>query len=257
MNEFMNVKESWFLYDTVCVSPFVDSLTHPISGWYASFADLGGSDSVSFFDSRNKSIGLAYNNQDSRDQIPYALVAESISVGFFAPSTASQVGTLDQYPYRGRVDTISAFWDNDLPQHASATFRVNQDDRLKTCCALLAPGYGSVGSACGQGDTSVVGGQSNSVHASGMGTAHLKYRWNFPTGIGIPRRATLCVNVRFTEWARAALQAIWGPGNIELKDYVPGEPPTSEQVYRPTMFMIQCLVQGKRQVQQRGEYHAS
>ncbi|MCK4785549.1 MAG: hypothetical protein KAV87_17480 [Desulfobacteraceae bacterium] len=254
---FMNVKEQWFMYDTVAVTPYLDSLTHPISGWFNNFNDLGMSDSVSFFDSRNKSIGLAYNNQDSRDQIPYALVAESISVGFFAPSTSSQLGTLDAQPIRGRVDTVSSFWDNELPQHASAIFRVNQDDRLKTTCAMMAPGYGPVGSACGQGNTSAVGGMSNSVHASGFGAAHLKYRWDFPTGIGIPRRATVALTLQFTEWARTAFQTLWGPGNAEFWDFVEGDPPTSLLVYKPTFFMIQCLIQGKRQVQQRGEYHAS
>lgn len=254
---FMNVKEKWFMYDTIAVTPYLDQLTHPISGWYSTFADLGQSDSITFFDSRNKSIGLAYNNQDSRDQIPYALVAESISVGFFAPATSTQVGELTDGTYRGRVDTISAFWDNDLPQHASATFRVNQDDRLKTNVAMMSPGYGPVGNAMGQGNTSAVGGQSNSVHASGNGMAHLKYRWDFPTGIGIPRRATLALDMRLTEWARAALAKIWGPGLAEFKDYVAGDPPTSTQAFRPTFFMIQCLIEGKRQVQQRGEYHAS
>jgi hypothetical protein len=252
--DFQNVKESWFMYDTIAVSPWLENLSHPISGWYETFVDLSDSDSVTFFDSRNKSIGLAYNNQDSRDQIPYALVAESISVGFFAPATASQVGTLDEGDTRGRIDQMSSFWDNELPQHASATFRVNQDERLKTTCAMLAPGYGPVGGSMGQGDTSTVGGVSSTVHANGFGTAHFKYRWNFPTGIAIPRRATVAVQLRFSEWARAALAQIWGPGNIHLKNYVDEE--STEVVYKPTMFMIQCLIQGKRQVQQRGEYHA-
>lgn len=255
--DFMNVKEQWFMYDTVAVSPWVDLLSHPISGWYPDFAGLSGADSVSFFDSRNKGlVGLAYNNQDSRDQIPYALTAESISVGFFAPATASQTGTVDQLDLPGRVDTISSFWDNELPQHTGATFRVNQDDRLKTTCAMMSPGYGPVGQASGQGDTSSVGGYSTSVHAAGWGVARLKFRWDFPGGIGIPRRGTIAVQLRFTEWARDVLSKLWGPGNVSLKNYVGGEVPTTEIVHKPTMFMIQCLIQGKRQVQQRGEYHA-
>lgn len=251
---FMNVKESWFMYDTIAVSPWIDNLSHPITGWFNSFATLSASDSVTFFDSRNKSIGLAYNNQDSRDQIPYAMVMESVSIGFFAPATSTQVGSLDQGDTRGRVDQLSAFWDNELPQHASAVVRVNQDERLKASCAMLSPGYGPVGTSIGQGDTSTVGGSSSSVHASGFGAAHFKYRWDFPTGIGIPRRATVAVQLRFSEWARTVLSNFWGPGNISLKNYV--DETTTEYVYKPTMFMIQCLIQGKRQVQQRGELHA-
>lgn len=254
MPEFLNVKEQWFLYDTINISSWIDELTHPITGWYNSFAALGAADNVTFFDSRNKSVGLAYNNQDSRDQIPYAFVVNSLSVAFFAPATASQIGDIGDGDSRNRIDTASAWWTNELPQHASAEFIVNQDTRLKANCAMLPSGYGPVGGAMGQGDTSVIGGYCNTVDTSGMGVAHLKYRWTFPTGIGVPRRATLKVVVRFSEWARAALGLLWGPGNIQLRHYI--DDSTSDVVQRATNFQIQCLLQGKRQVQQRGEYHA-
>lgn len=254
--KFMNVNESWFLYDTIMVSPYVDSLPHPVPGWYNSFAALGADDDITFFNSRNKSIGLAYNNQESRDQIPFALVAESISVAFLAPACSSQLGDLGQNPFRGRLDTMSGFFAHELPQHASMIFRVNQDERLKTNCAMVPPGYGEIGFAMGQGDIAAIGGGGNSVTAGGWGRSHFKYRWEFATGIGIPRRATMAVHIRFVEWARTALQALWGPGNMELWNYVEDVPPTNELAYYYTAFLIQVLVQGKREVQQRGEYHA-
>lgn len=254
--QFKNVKEQWYLYDTVAVSPWVNTLAHPIPGWFPTFNDLSQTDDVTFFNTRNKSIGLAYNNQESRDQIPFALTAETLSVGFFAPACSSQLGTLDEDTYRGRVDGISSWWENELPQHTSVVFRVNQDERLKTNCMLVAPCYGPVGSAMGQGDLAAAGGNNGSVTIGGNGRAHLKYRWNFPTGIGIPRRATMAVTLRFVEFARYVLGRLWGPGNNEFINYVAGDPPTSELVYKPTMFMIQVLVTGRRQVQQRGEYHA-
>lgn len=248
--KFMNVKESWFLYDTIAVSPYVATLAHPIPGWYETFNDIAAADDLTFFNSRNKSIGLAYNNQESRDQIPYALQAESISVGFFAPSTSSQVGTLDQGTYRGRVDGISSYWENELPQHTSVVFRTNQDERLKTTAAMLAPSYGPVGHSMGQGNTSNVGGVCASITAGGFGRAHLKFRWEFPAPVDIPRRATIAVTLRMVEWARNNLSHLWGPGNIQLWNSDPAI------VYKPTMFFIQCLITGTRQVQQRAEYHA-
>lgn len=254
--KFMNVKESWFLYDTVAVSEWVDELAHPIPGWYNSFAALGADDDISFFTSRNKSIGTAYNNQESRDQIPFALVAESISVGFLSPATSSQVGSLTTGTYRGRVDTISAWWANELPAHTSMIFRTNQDERLKMSCAMAPPGYGDVGFSMGQGDIGSQGGIGGSVSTVGWGVPHLKYRWTFPTGIGIPRRATIGVSLRFVEWARDFLTKMWGPGNIELEEYSEGPPETGDRVYRPSMFLIQVLISGRREVQQRGEYHA-
>lgn len=253
MTKYMNVKEQWFLYDTIAISPYVDTLAHPIPGWYSTFSDLAAADDLTFFNSRNKSIGLAYNNQESRDQIPYALEAESISVGFFAPSTSSQVGTLDEGTYRGRVDNISSYFQDELPQHTSMIFRVNQDERLKTNCAMVSPGYGPTGFSMGQGNTSNVGGSCASVNAGGFGRSHLKYRWEFPTKIGVPRRATIAVTLRFVEWVRFNMNKLWGPGNIQLRGRVDDSSVTQ---YKPTMFFIQCLITGTRQVQQRAEYHA-
>jgi hypothetical protein len=60
--------------------------------------------------------------------------------------------------------------------------------------------------------------------------------------------------MRLTEWARKTLSQIWGPGLVEFVDYDDG---SHVQAFRPSFFMIQCLIEGKRQVQQRGEYHAS
>lgn len=254
--QFMNVNEQWFLYDTIAVSPWVSTLPHPIPGWYPSFAALGAADDIQFFTSRNKTIGLAYNNQESRDNIPFALVAESLSVFFISPATSSLVGTLDQEAYRGRNDTMSAFWANELPHHTSMIFRTNQDERLKCSCAMVPPGYGDVGFSMGQGDISAQGGVSGSVSAVGWGKSHLNYRWVFPTGIGIPRRATIGVSLRLVEWARNVLTTIWGPGNVEVYNYDEGPPVTYPRAFKPAMFLIQCLITGRREVQQRGEYHA-
>lgn len=256
-NEYMNVKEPWFLYDTVAVSSWVDTLDHKPSGWYGTFAGFSGADAISFFDSRNKSIGLAYNNQESRDQVPYALVVETLSIGFFAPATGSQIGTVPsgESGIPGRADQVSTWWEIELPQHTSCVFRVNQDDRLKTNCAMLSPGYGPVGGMMGQGDMAAdQGGRNTTVHAQGMGISHLKYRWKFPTGIGVPRRATMVVELRMVEWARDVLDTLWGPGQAIYRDSE--LPDVGEEITKPTMFMIQCLVTGRREVQQRGEYHA-
>lgn len=253
-NEFMNVKESWHMYDTILVSPFLDTFSHPVPGWYSTFAAMSQTDSLSFFDSRNKSVGLAYNNQDSRDQIPFAFVIESISVGFFAP-TIPQIGVASSGEYvPGRADTFSSFWNAELPEHVSAILRVNQDERLKTKASMLPAGYGAYGNMMGQGATSDVGGNNQSVSCNNMGRAHMKYRWEFPTGIGVPRRATLAVNLQLTEWAKDVLNTLWGPGYHRMYDWDDGA--ITEDLEKPSCYMIQVLLSGKRQVQQRAQYHA-
>lgn len=263
-DQFMNVKEQWFMYDTIGVTPWLDELTHPIPGWFNSFTALGNTDALTFFDTRNKSIGLAYNNQEARDQVPFAYIVETLSVGFFAPACASQLAS-ETIPsdttWIGRMDTMSAFWDNELPQHTSVIFRVNQDERLKGVCSIVPPNYGPVGGCIGQGDFSdptppAIGGGNYGVHANGMGRAHLKYRWEFPGGIGVPRRATMVVECRMVEWARQILRDLWGPGYFVMRDYDPDETPENPITPKPSMFAIQCLVTGRREVQQRGQYHA-
>jgi hypothetical protein len=252
--QFMNVREKWFYYDTILVSPWVALLSHPIPGWFSSFAQIATADSLTFFNARNKAIGLSYNNQEARDQLPFALVAETVSLGFFGPATSSLYGTpCTAQPVKGRVDFLPAWGETEVPQHTSCVFKTNQDERLKINCAMVPPSYGPVGTAIGQGDTSAtINGQSASTDTAGMGTAHLKYRWEFAAGgIGIPRRATMSVEIRFTEWVKAWLAGLWGPGNVEF-----ATAPTPTYVQIPSAFMIQCMVTGRREVQQRGEYHA-
>jgi len=263
-DQFMNVKEQWFMYDTIGITPWLEEITHPIPGWFGSFTALANTDALTFFDTRNKSIGLAYNNQESRDQVPFAYIVETLSVGFFGPACASLLSS-ETIPsdatWIGRMDTMSAFWDNELPQHTSVIFRVNQDERLKGVCSIVPPNYGPVGGCVGQGDFSdatppAIGGGNYGVHANGMGRAHLKYRWEFPGGIGVPRRATMVVECRLVEWAREVLRDIWGPGYFVMRDYDPDETPENPIKPKPSLFAIQCLVTGRREVQQRGQYHA-
>jgi hypothetical protein len=264
--DYQNVKEQWFMYDSFAVSPWVETAPHPPSGWFSTFVALSNTDSVTFFDSRNKQIGLAYNNQDSRDQLSYAFVVQSISIGFFAPTCSSMLASNvipSDTTWIGRNDEMSSFWNNELPQHTSLIFRVNQDERLKTVCSMVPPSYGPVGQCIGQGDLSdttgpapAIGGGNYTVSAGGMGRSHLKFRWEFPGGIGVPKRATMVAECRFTEWAREALRSLWGPGYFVMRDHDPDETPENPIAPKPSMFIMQCLLTGKREVQQRGEYHA-
>lgn len=262
-DQFRNVKEPWFMYDTIGISEWVDDQDHPPVGWYSSFADLGAADELTFFDTRNKSIGIAYNNQDSRDQLSFAYIINSISVGFFGPALATLISRATipgDTTSIGRNDALSAWWDLEFPQHCSAILRVNQDERLKTNAAIIGPGYGPVGSCIGQGDmsdpASTIGGMNTSVHAGGQSRSALKLRWEFPNGMGVQRRASMNVSLRLTEWARTALQTVWGPGWFLLRDYDSDETPANPIVPRQSMFMIQVMLTGMREVQQRGQYHA-
>lgn len=172
MSERRNVREQITLTDTVLVSKYVRQLADRPQGWFATFGEFGSAGSFSFFDTRNRSIGIFYNNQDARDQLPFAMRIMSIGIKFFGPGCASQftaclnMGTTNaqREPFdeesvtdptfvqlANREELHSGVWEADLPNHCAATLRTNQDIRLRAPCTMLVPGYGPVGGGWGWG----------------------------------------------------------------------------------------------------------
>lgn len=250
----MNVGERWTMFDTVMISPFVANLgNNAPAGWFESFVDLGLADSIPFFNIRNQSIGRPYNNQATRDQLPYAIRLKSIGIAFIAPSIASQIGAEGPSAEAGnRVDHLSAFFEADLPTHASFTFKVNQDERLITTAFMCPPGYGPTGGGfVHEGNTAGADVSVGSVQAVSQGEPDLGVRWIFPIDIDMPRRASVSAEIRLTEYARQFLQALWGPGYLNFHDNTTGNP----SALYPCAFMIQITLHGERLVQQRGEAH--
>jgi hypothetical protein len=175
MPQRQNVREQIILTDTVLVGKYVGQMTDRPSGWFASFADAGAAGSFSFMNVRNRSIGITYNNQDARDQLPFGMRITSLGVKFWAPACASQFTacqnkgstTLDRVavsdetytdpPYAeltNREELHSAVWESDLPNHCSLILRTNQDIRLRGPVALFTPGFGPVGGGWGWGSPS-------------------------------------------------------------------------------------------------------
>lgn len=264
MEKYLNVRERWTLYDTVLISGDVANLPTPVSGWFSTFAQLGSMDAITFFDSRNRSIpgGIAYNNLDSQDQLSFPFWAESISVAFFSPSSGSSMfeAQTTPAPYSTiRTDYVCPFFEFELPTHAAMKFRTNQDERLTLNAMMAEPGYGPIGHAMGQGDMGFFRGVGYSYSVGGQGRAHPKFRWMFSKHLGIEKRATISVEIRFSEWARNALQSIWGPGyqqfwpHTGVSNY---DVPANYARMRYQTFGIQAAISGYREVQQRGQYHA-
>lgn len=167
-----NVKEQIILTDTILVSKFVGQMTDRPSGWFGSFADAGAAGEFSFMNVRNRSIGVAYNNQDARDQLPFGMRITSIGVKCFGPAAASQFTAClnkgstdtDRVPYAddvyvdpvpaeltNREELHTAVWEADLPNHLSLILRTNQDIRLRGPVAIFTPGFGAVGGGWGWG----------------------------------------------------------------------------------------------------------
>ena len=250
---FMNVREQWLLYDSVGVFDTTGSAIVNPPGWFTTFAGLGAANEVDFFNVRNRNVGLMYTNQDSRDNMPYGFRCTSIGIGLWAMCfTQAPTWAIDDA--FSPDDSVSHIWQNDLPRHASITFRVQQDDILK-CTALMAPpGYGPYGGGFGRGSpsrlpTDVSNGYDHTANVVTQGNPFVTCRWTFPLSIDIPRRATINVKLKFSEWARQFL-AILPQGRewfgINDADDVTG---------LPIFAGIQCSLAGERLVQQRGQHH--
>lgn len=254
--EYANVRESWMLYDTVAVSlaPPYGTPDYP-NGWFPNWLTMGAATEISFFNVRNRRIGLSYNNQDARDQIPYAFRARSIGISFWA----TPITEFEGLPSAGNClpeDCTHHVFTHDLPRHASLTFQVAQDEILKTT-ALMAPGgYGPVGGGYMRGQPSSYFDQGFDVAlgVATQGESRLTNRWVFPVPIDIPRNASLSAKIRFSEYGRQLLQAFpqqnpWYAGGLG------GDSNESGEIQMPVSAGIQISLIGDRLVQQRGQYH--
>lgn len=249
IKDFENVPENWVLYDTVLVGGYALSMNFH-DGYQPTFTALGGLTNLPFFNVRNRNHGLSYNNQDTRDQLPWVFKIFTVGVSFFAPSTVlyRDFGT----PTGAQV-TEQHIFETELPKHASLVIQTNQDNRLKINSLMAPPGYGPVGGGVAQGNAEVVstGAYANVTKgAFCQGIPELTNKWGFANPLQVPRRANLSATVTFSEYGRELLNAMPGP----FKQWF--RPPVGPWFSQWGMFGIQVVLGGQRQVQQRGQYHA-
>jgi len=247
---FENVGENWVLYDTCLCGAHTDNMDFH-EGWFTGFAFLGAATSIPFFNVRNRNVGLAYNNQDKRDQLAFAFRIFTIGVTFFSPGSAMYRDTAGVPT--GPETTCLHFWETELPKHASIELQVKQDERLKLGCLMAPPGYGAVGGGVAQGDPENVAEWATpnvSLWNFNQGIPELTNKWAFRNPLEVPRTANLSVIVRFSEYGRQMLQTMPGPHQY------PFQHPTSGYAFKSGMCGIQVVLGGQRLVQQRGQAHA-
>lgn len=251
---FQNVAESWTLHDTILVTGYANQLDWR-DGYFASFNLAGQAVNFPFFNVRNSNHHIAYNNQEVRDSMAYAFEAWSLGVDFWAPQLQTQ---FSGSPVDTVYSQVCAAWQCDVPRHASITFRVNQDERLKTQCCIASPGMGPVGGGVAQGvQANVLYGTGQAINPikglTSMGEASITNRWKFPNPIRIPRRASIGAVVELSEYGRQMLQAMPGPYSMRFWDTTE---PDHVEILKWVCFGITVSLTGKRLVQERGRYHA-
>lgn len=245
--ETYNVEETFPLFDTVGVTGYLDSIQPTPPGWFPTFAAAGAANDISFFNVRNKATcGLAYNNQETRDQTAWGYLLRAIGVQFFAPPSAIQI---DDNNYQESLH--SSLWSADLPIHSSLTLSINQDDYLKVNTQMCGAGIGPTFGGYGQYGTLSVSGTGVAQGSQTNGESMLKNMWHFPDPIGIPRRAAISAKIKFSEYGRRLLQALRGPHSHQFYG-----PAYAQAIKLYSFFGIRVILVGQRLVQQRGELHA-
>lgn len=254
---YENVVENWTLYDTVLISDAVIQPNTPITfsdGYFGSYVALGAANQVPFFNVRNRTSGLAYNNQDTRDQMAYAMKIFTIGVQFFGPSTSLYRNNAGA-PL-GQSVTEQTVFITELPKHCSLQLQTNQDIRLKINSLMAPSGIGSIGGGVAQGDALRAGipfPSPNVVKSNwNQGITMLNNRWSFRNPIEIPRRANMSAVLRISEYGRQLLGAMTGP-HLQPFEAVIND---GSQVFKAGMCGIRVIVNGMRFVQQRGQLHA-
>lgn len=249
---FENVPENWVLYDTVLIGLYAAQMNFN-DGYFPSYLTLGQATDVPFFNVRNRNHGLPYNNQDTRDQLPWVFKIFTIGVSFFSPTTP--LWRDGAGAPTGAQNSEQHIFETELPKHCSLTLQTNQDERLKINSLMAPPGYGIVSGGVGQGERQI---QSNNTYPDvakwgfTQGVPELTNKWGFTNPLEVPRRANLSVRIQINEYGRELLQALPGPFNQAFRQV--GSP--SQWFFHPGFCGIQVTLGGQRQVQQRGQYHA-
>lgn len=255
--QYENVVENWTLYDTVLISTLVGAQDTPISfsdGYFASYAALGAANEVPFFNVRNRTSGLAYNNQDTRDTMNYGMKIFTVGVQFFSPCTSLYKNV--EGAVMGQSVTEQTIFATELPKHCSLRLNTNQDERLKINALMASAGIGAIGGGVAQGDrtddTQVAFNSPNVVKTNfNQGVSMLNNRWSFRNPIEIPRRANMSVTIKISEYGRQMLGAMVGPKNQPFQDVAHD----GSVYFSPGMCGIRVLINGMRFVQQRGQLH--
>lgn len=238
MNMQKNALEMAVLMDTVLIASNAPQL-YKSSNYYGSYAELANSAVIPFFNVRNRSAGLAYNNLDSANKLPFAYHLTSIGVGFESPMIAYGGPPTSQTP-------SDLFWAQEIPKHAALILRVSQDEKLVCSCMALPEGVGLAGFSAGLESQAPTGAtRPGAMHNIKVGSIDPRGRYGFKEPLRMPREVTYEVQIILSDYARMCLSRMSGPG-----DYIHD---VSGLVATPAASLIRVTMHGVREVQQRND----
>lgn len=258
MNELLNVREKWLMYDTVLIANGIAKAAYPNAGYFDTFLQLSAANEISFFNTRNRSmVGEAYCNQDSTDKMTWPFWANDIGVQFFALPMSAKVGADPESPVTDQQSENNGLllFLSMLKDHCSVTLKVNVDEKLTANAAMLPAGVG----LCGHAIPDITsGGQFVGLTSNwSNGEKRLSNRFKFPDPIEIPRGHTFSVKLEFSNIGKQLLRSMTGPGivNVNSDEIDANHGDGAHYVSLPQICGIRVSLIGTREVQQRGALH--
>jgi hypothetical protein len=238
----VNATEIWPLYDSVMICNAVTTL-YPKANWYAQYSDFADPAEIPFFNVRNRSIGMQYNNFDSSEKLPFVYHIYGLAISVQAP-IVSQIKIGEDNPTAAnQTRPGDLFFATELARHSAFILKVGQDEKMVNATNLLPPGSGVHGFA----DMFNKAGNNAGSMPSNLqnGVPEHKNVWAFPEPIAVPRDRNVSGTLVLSSYMRESLKKCIGPGNY-LNDDTADHP----NKY-PAASVIRATLIGKREVQLR------
>ncbi len=229
-------REQWERYDTVIVGAGAQDQS---KGWFNNFTGFAGVSQLSWFQSRDSNVDLAWTNQKS-ERYDYAQDLYNCNIEFLSPAYQAEFDSLGESQKEALM-----IWNQELPK--ALGFEV-----LLADADIIAQGPGTAFMA-GRGNSGLVATDTGSPLVSG-GTNGLPVRdnaWSFPEPIMIAAKAKLTVRAYIAQPVKQLLAALPGPGMVTI--------PKGDGTYieSPNWYGIRITFRGPRYLQLRGARSAS
>lgn len=236
MPDYQNVRESWPIYDTVLIG-LTEAQAAKYPGGFQTFTQMSQQDEIPFLNIRNSSeAGLSYTNISSKDKTPWPYYLDSFGMRFIYP-TPNANGSAEH----SAVLACSKIFETEILDHCYFQFSIREDIRLTIKPAMMQAGFGP------QGFMAAVNTQ-NSFFVSNItnGQPNMGNRWrNVGYTMDIPRDTPIKGVIRFSPYGKLLLQQLNTVAGFDFE----------EQDTFQALARIELSLFGKRDVQQRGEYH--
>jgi len=239
MNEYLNVRRDFVLYDTICIGDDVPQQTY---GWFKNFTEMANNDSpYSFFNQRQEGeTGDVYTNMKKKAGLDWPCIFLSMGIRFVYPDPVNTA------MFDGDRAAAKMFMDV-LPEHMTVSLYLGGSDHKITVVkpAYAPSGYGSQGNQSGPTSS------YSSIISKGAPLAGNRFLW-VENPLEVPKDYSIEVRLNLSSKAKDILRALHDVKPIAFA----GNPETNPNgVQLSNWAMIEVTLRGTRDTQQDGARH--